>query len=117
MAPPLEPTTVNADHVLSGVGVLPVWTLMVRLVPAGVSAVHASAPHATDPFASKTRETNVVDAAYGLICTQSTRTLLRRPRRRLPAAPAVPGGGTSGARAAGRRRKSLRLAHSNRFGN
>src|SRR5437016_13304055 len=95
MAPPLEPTTVNADHVLSGVAVLPVWTRMVRLVPAGVSAVHASAPHATGPFASKTRETNVVDAAYGLMCTQSTRTLLPSTTRSLAAGAAGPGGGNA----------------------
>src|SRR5437763_16530635 len=76
MAPPLAPTTVNGVQVASGVGVLPVWTRMVRLVPAGVSAVHASAPHATGPFASKTREVRVVDAAYGLLCSQPTRTLL-----------------------------------------
>ena len=93
MAPPLAPTTVNGVQVASGVGVLPVWTRMVRLVPAGVSAVHASAPHATGPFASKTREVNVVDAAYGLMCTQSTRTLLPSTTKSLADGAAGPGGG------------------------
>src|SRR5438445_12810596 len=93
MAPPLAPTPVNGVQAPSGVAVLPVWTRMVRLVPAGVSAVHGSAPHATGPFASKTRETNVVDAAYGLLCTQPTRTLLPSTTRSLAAGAAGPGGG------------------------
>src|SRR5438094_5150983 len=96
MAPPLAPTTVNGVQVASGVGVLPVWTRMVRLVPAGVSAVHASAPHATGPLASKTRGGNFVDAAYGLICTQSTRTLLRSTTKSLAGGAPGPGAGTGG---------------------
>src|ERR671930_178520 len=93
MAPPLALTTANGVQERSGVGVLPVRTRMVRLVPAGVSAVHASAPHATGPFASKTRERNVVDAAYGLMCTQSTRTLFPSTTRSLADGAAGPGGG------------------------
>src|SRR5205823_14153314 len=93
MAPPLAPTPVNGVQVPSGVGVLPVWTRTVKLVPAGVSAVPASAPHAPGPFASKTRERHAVDAAYGLVCPQSTGT-------RLPAATTAlaDGGAGSGGR-------------------
>src|SRR5215510_10445427 len=69
-------TGVNAVHEPSGVGVLPVRTLMVRLVPAGLKSCHVTVFQFTGACASKTRETNdPVAAAYGFMRIQSTTTL------------------------------------------
>ena len=58
-------------HVPSGVGLLPVRTLMTMFVAAGVSLVQVMLFHATGCPASNTRESNVHDDEYGLILTQS----------------------------------------------
>src|SRR5262249_14824716 len=65
----------NAVHVPSGVGALPVRTLIATLVPAGVAAVHWILFQSTGLPASKTRDRNVPFAAYGVIRIQFTVTL------------------------------------------
>ena len=75
MAPPGCATGANALQLASGTGVSPWRAKKATLVPAGVSAVHDSPPQSTACVASKTRETNVPAAAYGLMRIQSTETL------------------------------------------
>src|SRR5438876_4628376 len=59
----------------SGVGVLPVRTLKVRLVPAGFSSTHVTVCQFTGVCASNTRERNDPEAAYGVMRIQSMTTL------------------------------------------
>ncbi len=75
MAPPGCAIGANALQLASGTGVSPWRAKNAALVPAGVSAVHDSPPQSTACVASKTRETNVPAAAYGLMRIQSTETL------------------------------------------
>lgn len=62
---------VNALHDPSGVGVSPVRTLIVRLVPVGVASVHEIVLQVTCSPASKTRESKVHGEVYGLMRSQS----------------------------------------------
>ena len=62
----------NGVHDASGDGVSPCRAKKAALVPAGVAAVHDSAPQFTVPAASNTRDTNVPDGRYGVTRTQST---------------------------------------------
>src|ERR1700730_14503118 len=60
-------------HEPSGVDVLPVRTLIARLVPAGVTLVHPMLCQVTIDMASNTRDSNAPDATYGgLIQSEST---------------------------------------------
>src|SRR5205085_2559457 len=58
----------------AGVGVSPNRTCTPTLVPAGSAAIHDAVPQAVEAPASKTRETNVPAAEYGVIRSQSTLT-------------------------------------------
>src|ERR1700736_597031 len=58
----------------SGVAVGPVRTPIASVVPAGALAVHWIVCQATGVKASKTRETNVPLAVYGVMRIQSTNT-------------------------------------------
>jgi hypothetical protein len=71
---PEDASGVKLDHVASGVGTLPVRTLTAWVVPDGTSAFHVAVPHpVTDP-ASKTRDVNVPEVAYGVNRIQFTET-------------------------------------------
>src|SRR5262245_19960721 len=72
---PPAPTGVNAVQVASGVGVLPVRTLIATLVPAGVLAFHWMLCQSTGLLASNTRDRNVPLPEYGVMRTQFTVTL------------------------------------------
>ena len=59
---------VNADHVPSGAALFPLRALMLSVEP---DAVHVTAPQFLFTLASKTREVNKPDAAYGVTIVQS----------------------------------------------
>ena len=61
------------DHVASGVGVLPVRTLTTWSSPRDIGVPRDGAPAVTEP-ASKTRDVNVPELAYGLSRIQFTET-------------------------------------------
>src|SRR4051812_30681500 len=65
----------NALQLASGSSVSPWRAEKATLVPAAVSAFHDSPPQSTGCVASKTRDTNVPAAEYGLMRIQSTETL------------------------------------------
>src|SRR3954470_14924309 len=75
MASPGCAAVENALQLASGAAVSPWRAKNAALVPAGVSAVHDSPPQSAACPASKTRETNVPAAAYGLMRIQFTETL------------------------------------------
>src|SRR5262245_10761590 len=68
---PPAPTADQADHVPSGVAVLPVLVSMIMLVFAGSVAVHAAAPQFTTRPASNTDDVNIPPEVYEAIRTQS----------------------------------------------
>src|SRR2546430_10579911 len=65
-------SALNALHVASGTGVLPVRTLIASAVPAGMLLDHAADPHAACDPALNVRDVNVPELAYGLSRIQST---------------------------------------------
>src|SRR4051794_1886929 len=75
----------NALHDPSGVGVFPVRRLIATLEPGGVLAVHWIVCQLTTAAASKTREQNVPEAAYGDRRIQSTAMAPPKVSRSLPA--------------------------------
>ena len=74
MSSPLAAIGAKELQVPSGFGVFPVRTLSATFVSAVVSAFQPSAPQLTPSPASKTREWNVPEPGYGLMCIQSTDT-------------------------------------------
>ena len=73
MSPPLLISGEGAPAP-SGVDVSPVRTLSCKLVPGGALAFHVSAPQSAAWPASKTRDSKLPVAGYGLMCSQSTLT-------------------------------------------
>ena len=60
---PEGPSGAKFDHVASGVGLFPVRTLTVCVVPEGTSAFHVATPQLVADPPSRTRDVNVPDAA------------------------------------------------------
>ena len=75
MKAPGADTTANELHDASGTGVLPVRTLIVSVVPAGSTFDQVTVFQSTGACASKMREMNAPDVAYGIRRIQSTATL------------------------------------------